>query len=391
MIPKPLSDIQESDILSLRDNQVPEGKAIEYKRDLPGTGNEDRKEFLKDVSSFANTSGGDLLYGVDAVEGVPQDFSGIGDVNEDDLRLRLESMCRDGLEPRLPKIDFRVIPVQRERVLLVRVPKSWTFPHRVKFSGHAHFYGRGSAGTFQMDVGELRTAFTSSEEVVERIRNFRMERITALHAHDTPVPILTGCKIALHIIPLSAFAGSDRIDISQHHLRLYDLLPFGSSEAQLRKINLDGVLNYTNPTNGRSRAYTQIFRSGIVEAVAVFAEGEGGVKRIHSRTTEAYLIQTLPQYLDSLRVLQISAPVFLFMSLIGTTGYMFIVPDGPGSYYGHETATTDRYAITLPEVVMTDYGIEVDKLLRPAFDMIWNAFGYAGSPNFNAAGNWVSR
>ena len=67
MIPKPLSDIQESDILSLRDNQVPEGKAIEYKRDLPGTGNEDRKEFLKDVSSFANTSGGDLLYGVDAV------------------------------------------------------------------------------------------------------------------------------------------------------------------------------------------------------------------------------------------------------------------------------------------------------------------------------------
>jgi hypothetical protein len=42
------------------------------------------------------------------------------------------------------------------------------------------FYGRNSAGKYPPDVGELRTAFTLSETVAERIRNFRVDRIARL-------------------------------------------------------------------------------------------------------------------------------------------------------------------------------------------------------------------
>jgi len=38
---------------------------LDYKRDVPGESDQDKKEFLADISSFANATGGDLIYGVD--------------------------------------------------------------------------------------------------------------------------------------------------------------------------------------------------------------------------------------------------------------------------------------------------------------------------------------
>ena len=64
MINKRIEDIRERDLQELIDNNVLEGKTIEYKRELPGTSDTNKKEFLADVTSFANTSGGDLIYGV---------------------------------------------------------------------------------------------------------------------------------------------------------------------------------------------------------------------------------------------------------------------------------------------------------------------------------------
>jgi hypothetical protein len=56
---KPLEAIEESDLQALVDNQVSEHKTIEYKEALLGNADGDKKEFLADVSSFANESGGD--------------------------------------------------------------------------------------------------------------------------------------------------------------------------------------------------------------------------------------------------------------------------------------------------------------------------------------------
>jgi hypothetical protein len=56
---KPLESIKESDPQALVDNQVAEHKTIEHKEALPGNADGDKKEFLVDVSSFANASGCD--------------------------------------------------------------------------------------------------------------------------------------------------------------------------------------------------------------------------------------------------------------------------------------------------------------------------------------------
>ena len=64
MLEKRLSDLGIEDLERLIRDGVPEGKALEYKQALPTDTDGDKKEFLADVSSFANTAGGFLIYGM---------------------------------------------------------------------------------------------------------------------------------------------------------------------------------------------------------------------------------------------------------------------------------------------------------------------------------------
>jgi hypothetical protein len=45
--------------------------------------------------------------------------------------------------------------------------------------------------------------------------------------------------------------------------------------------------------------------------------------------------------------------------------------------------------LILPETLVQDYTTPVGQILKPMFDLVWNACGYAGSRNFDADGNWV--
>ncbi len=77
---KLFSDLDETDLQSLINNQVTEGKSVEYKSSLPGNSDRDKKEFLADVSSFSNSAGGYLLYGITEENGLPQELIGLGGV-----------------------------------------------------------------------------------------------------------------------------------------------------------------------------------------------------------------------------------------------------------------------------------------------------------------------
>ena len=69
MINVPLEQIDKAVIEEFIANQVQEGKTLEYKEKLPRGAEGDIKEFLADVSSFGNASGGDIIYGIRAERG----------------------------------------------------------------------------------------------------------------------------------------------------------------------------------------------------------------------------------------------------------------------------------------------------------------------------------
>jgi hypothetical protein len=66
---KPLDDVDRDDLQALVDSEVAEGCTVEFKQSV-GSADKDKREFLADVSSFANSTGGDLLIGVGEKAGV---------------------------------------------------------------------------------------------------------------------------------------------------------------------------------------------------------------------------------------------------------------------------------------------------------------------------------
>ncbi len=71
---KEIESISEQDLQSLVEDEVPENKNMEYKMSLPGNSDGEKKEFLADVSSFANASGGDIYYGIKEEDGLPKEI-----------------------------------------------------------------------------------------------------------------------------------------------------------------------------------------------------------------------------------------------------------------------------------------------------------------------------
>ena len=64
VIDKEFDDININDIEFLVDNKVAEGLLLDYKVQNYSRTNNGKKELLKDITAFANSSGGDLIIGV---------------------------------------------------------------------------------------------------------------------------------------------------------------------------------------------------------------------------------------------------------------------------------------------------------------------------------------
>lgn len=386
MIQKALNTITEDDLLALISNGVHEGRTIDYKRDLPGNSDSDKKEFLADVSSFANTSGGDLVFGMDEDHGLPTDLTGFQSTNTDVEIQRLDNILASGLSPRI-RYAARLIPCNAgKKVLVIRVERSWTGPHRVTFSAHDKFYGRNSAGKYPLDVNELRSAFTFSNTVTERIRAFRADRIISLSNNETPIPFVDDPRIVLHCIPVESFAGQLQYDILQFNQDPRLLMPMASSSWD-RRLNLDGIVVFGggNPAH----TYTQLYRTGVIEAVqgSVLAHEHEGKLIIPSISYEQYIFQYLPHCFQVLQRIGANVPVVVALSLIGTRGLEMSV-----DRFGFEVSyPIDMDRLILPETVVYDFSMPVGRILKPMFDLVWNACGQPASKNFDAEGHWVNR
>jgi hypothetical protein len=386
MIPKPFEEIAEDDLLALIANAVGEGRTIDYKRELPGNSDADKKEFLADVSSFANTSGGDLVFGADEVDGLPTQITGFQTTNADADLQRLESILASGLEPRI-RHAAKIIPCQGgQKALVIRTERSWIGPHRVVFKGHDKFYARNSSGKYSLDVDQLRSAFTFSSTVNERIRGFRADRIIALANNDTPIPFVDDSKIVLHCIPIESFARQPRYDVLPFKRNPLLLKPMGSTSYD-RRLNLDGIVVFGggNP----AYTYTQLYRTGIIEAVqgSILATEHQGQRLIPSISYEQYVFEYLPHCFEVLQRIKANVPVAVALTLIGTRGLEMSLD--PFSFEGHYPIKED--ILTLPETIVEDFSMPVGKILKPLFDLVWNACGLPASKNFDADGNWVNR
>ena len=246
---KLLRDVTMEDLQALVDAEVKEGREIEYKQCLPGETEEEKKKFLASASSFANASGGHLLYGVRERRdeggnrtGLAESFPGILE-NPDMAIQRIENMLGSGIEPRIPGLEICRVPCGEDKsVIILRIPRSWIAPHMITYKEWCRFYTRNSSGKYRLDVGEIRGSFLRSQSASRYITEFQAERLGRILAGETPLPLPEGPLVAMHLLPLTAVEGT-RFDVRQLSTRP-DLLPLLGSGVNGIRVNFDGVVAF---------------------------------------------------------------------------------------------------------------------------------------------------
>ena len=390
----PVDRIDEAQLQRLLDARTAEARDIDYKRDTYGGSDADHAELLADVSSFANTVGGDLIIGIGAWKGVPAAFAPLtGDADSEVLRL--EQIVRSGLQPRVA-LQPRVVSLkQGGHVIVLRIPRSYNPPHRIirQGKGQGRFWARSSAGKYEPNVNELRSLFTLAPQLAERMRAFRADRVAKIAAGDTPVALQDQRVLVLHIVPFSAFDLGSSLPLEAVAGSSHAFPPLGSRHAQHQRVNFDGVLMLSNADEAASaqRAYAQIFRSGALEAVASVLRG-GDKPRLNASEVDATIVKYGTIYLKSLQALGIEPPYAVMASLIGVKG-------APASYGLRETwhdedapVLLDRDQFHFKEVVLQavptsnqDFGA----LIRPMLEQVANIAGRARSPSFDPRGAYL--
>ena len=105
----------------------PEGKTLEFKRDLSSPDG-----VLRTITAFANTAGGTVLIGV---EDQAKDIRGVA--KPLDMEERLANLISDRIQPRLVP-ELEIIPWRRTHILVVKVHPSSVRPHAVKLRRSDH-------------------------------------------------------------------------------------------------------------------------------------------------------------------------------------------------------------------------------------------------------------
>lgn len=381
----PLDKITEVDLARLVADGTSESQTTEYKRDWTAADDDGKSAFLANVASLANTNGGDIIYGIEALSGVPKKLVGLKGFNPDAEKLRVESLLRDWTEPRVGGVGFQIVPLASgDPAFVVRVPRSWSGPHRVNFKGANRFYVRSTAGKYELNVAQLRSAFTGMERTLDRIRDFRLERVNRIANGDVGVRLSTNYRFALHVMPLAeleTFIPHDAILLHQ-----YGLIPMGAFRSKSSSVNFDGCMVSSTAPDGSTGSYVQLFRNGYLEAVRCSSGGQNG--NMMSQNDETTIRDALKTYRRVFAKLGLRPPFAVAVSHLNVSGFMMYRPPTAADF--EDAKTYDRQFLLIPERILeTDDDDAVDGLLRLIFDQVWNAFGLLGSPSFDLNGKWV--
>ena len=391
MIPKSTEEIQIDDIQALKDSERSEDRTIEYKSVLPTNADSKKIPFLlKPVCSFANTDGGDLVFGIKEKKGVPKDICGVNIDDQDTEKLRFENLIRNGIEPQIRGIKIRIVKTLSDKhILIVRIPKSWTAPHRVK--SNSKFYARNSSGTYELDVPQIRQSFILTEKLAQQIRDFRTDRIASIIGGNTPISLCKGAKVSVHIIPLVSFSQNISFNINEIENLYHRLKPNGFGGIQ-KRLNFDGMVIYGGISEqGSNKAYTQFFRSGIIEFVWVY-EANNQHRYLKSYDYEYKTIQNYISGMNVLREFGVLPPVFVLLTISGLSGYSLYLNEKLRFDFDiDEDCRFDRDILAVQEVEIDSFDRKPNEILKPLFDIVWNAAGLRTSLNFDKNDEFIKR
>lgn len=386
LLGKNFDDMDGGTIQPLIESGAVESVHLEFKRETYGHADRDKKEFLKDISSFANSLGGHLVIGVEEKGGAARALHPLTGLDVDGELQWLETVARTGIEPPIVGLRMKRIPVSGGDVIVVHVPRSHNPPHRVIAGNTNRYYSRSSANVYELPLEELRRLFGERRSIEEQARTFIEERFLRIQAGDAPMPIpVKNGVTVLHLVPLPDLGARRRLDIATLRAQSSNFRPMERWQSASNRINLDGLVTFDTSSSG-CRTYTQIFRDGSLEAVSTSLMVEWNGKRlILSGAFTKALIKSATNYINGLRSLGASPPILMRMSFSGMRGVELDVDRSrfwqPSPY--------EREVLHLPHTIFTEYPSDGNyhPFIAEQMDFLWNAYGFERCLLFEENGN----
>jgi len=383
---KTVDNVALADIQRLIEDGVRESKTLEYKEALPSGSDEDKREFLADVSSFANTSGGVIVYGLSEARdkegnklGFPlPSIKGLEKFSADDDIRRLENILRSGLDPPINSLIFNSLEVEGKTVLLLGIGRSLFAPHMVDHKNHTRFYSRANTSKQQMSIDELRRAFLELNSWEVEAQEFRAARIQALFGDPLVADkLLVEAPLITHIVPLGSRA--NKIDLKVLPDRVGHLPSY--IHGFRFWFDIDGfVAHFPDP---KLSHYLRFFRSGVVESYNCSFVGLNRAKEkiLDARGLEKDTFLLLQNILPILSENNISPPYGVFLTLDGIKGHRFTPPQGIDERRQPPAITRDTFLV--PGIIL-DGSSPNEVAMKPAFDILWQGAGWVECPGYDS-------
>lgn len=194
-----------------------------------------------------------------------------------------------------------------------------------------------------------------------------------------------GTLLVVHLIPTESARGDVSIDPVPF---VQKSVPVLGRSGRGARINLDGALAAFENRERKCEGYSQLFRNGFFESVAVLTHrNDIGKIQIPSLWFEKEVAKLLDSYRAIIQVLGLDGELSVMLSILNADQAQLRVNQNLWDLMDDQQTFFDRKIIQIPDVT-AESRVSAFQALKPAFDMVWQAAGFVGSANYDAAGVW---
>jgi len=395
-----LREISEEHLQTLKLLRVAEEQQLEFKRELTLSRDAEKREFCKDLSAFANSVGGWLVFGVaENGSGYAADLVGFEPVpNEHDCEEQIRQIVASGVSPHLQGFDLKFVPLRNGRkALVIRVNNDGSL-HQVRYNDN-RFYKRVGNITMVMDPADIATfhrgptARDRDDEIAEERHEFEADvksgRFHGLRADDTGVlalaiiprnpsaiPLFAKRQNLVTLFPPMYCSGWDML-YTQQSIVTFGVLPGKESPYSVTEVKGNGSVTAANSLIlSPDRPYLQAHQRALY---------------VPSIAYERELIISAHKYLAALSSLDAPPPWRVCVSLLNVRGYIMYVDPLSADPRRFQPLSKDEILaepVTVSSQQQYASANDMAGSLRSAFDEVWRAFGYPRSLNFDDSGQW---
>jgi len=228
----------------------------------------------------------------------------------------------------------------------------------------------------------------NEKNIVEKIECYQKERIENIKNNETTKPLIEGGKIIIHLIPFESVVDPKHYDFSSYNGQTLVLKPMRFNSLD-QEYNFDGLLHFEIGSEKKCLAYVQAYVDGKIEAVDCYYLGVERKKELFIFDIENRLVSATEEYLKFQKDLGVELPIAFRLSMVGTKDFM--IKYGNIDDYFHNIHPIHREDLILPTIIIENFDIPVERLLKISFDRVWNACGYPRSFHYDAKGKWIKK